>query len=182
MPNRHHYGIQSPVSPSTHLSTSAPRSYHTTTGGQASSLASAGVEDPESSANIQNTFKIVTTKRALLLCAPSEEEEIKWLSAIRVLIARRSGGTGPGSIPGPSGQTATGQSSAGAGTNVVGTGSVNVGGGAAASVSPRGNGAGNEQQTTSGHGRRTSVSEKNRRTRSTSTTSGSGIPVVTAET
>jgi len=36
-----------------------------------------------------NTFKIVTTKRTLLLCAPSEEEEIKWLSAICALIARR---------------------------------------------------------------------------------------------
>lgn len=38
----------------------------------------------------QHTFKIVTTKRMLLLCAPSEEEEIKWLSAVRALIARRS--------------------------------------------------------------------------------------------
>ncbi|KAG6813963.1 hypothetical protein H0H92_005218 [Tricholoma furcatifolium] len=38
-----------------------------------------------------NTFKIVTTKRTLLLCAPSEEDEIKWLGAIRALIARRSG-------------------------------------------------------------------------------------------
>lgn len=37
-----------------------------------------------------HTFKIVTTKRTLLLCAPSEEEEIKWLSAVRALIARRS--------------------------------------------------------------------------------------------
>lgn len=36
-----------------------------------------------------HTFKIVTTKRTLLLCAPSEEEEIKWLSAICALIARR---------------------------------------------------------------------------------------------
>ncbi|KAG2074328.1 PH-domain-containing protein, partial [Suillus decipiens] len=43
------------------------------------------------------TFKIVTTKRTLLLCAPSEEEEIKWLSAIRALIARRSGA---GVVPG----------------------------------------------------------------------------------
>ncbi|KAH7884375.1 hypothetical protein F5I97DRAFT_1929251 [Phlebopus sp. FC_14] len=43
------------------------------------------------------TFKIVTTKRTLLLCAPSEEEEIKWLSAIRALIARR---TGAGVVPG----------------------------------------------------------------------------------
>ncbi|KAG1887054.1 hypothetical protein F4604DRAFT_1877624 [Suillus subluteus] len=45
------------------------------------------------------TFKIVTTKRTLLLCAPSEEEEIKWLSAIRALIARRSGA---GVVPGDS--------------------------------------------------------------------------------
>ncbi|TBU50364.1 PH-domain-containing protein [Dichomitus squalens] len=44
-----------------------------------------------------HTFKIVTTKRTLLLCAPSEEEEIKWLSAIRALIARRSG---QGVVPG----------------------------------------------------------------------------------
>lgn len=36
------------------------------------------------------TFKIVTTKRTFLLCAPSEAEEIKWLSAVRALIARRS--------------------------------------------------------------------------------------------
>lgn len=43
------------------------------------------------------TFKIVTTKRTLLLCAPSEEEEIKWLSAVRALIARR---TGAGVVPG----------------------------------------------------------------------------------
>ena len=38
----------------------------------------------------QYAFKIVTKKRPLLLCAPSEAEEIKWLSAIRALIARRS--------------------------------------------------------------------------------------------
>lgn len=44
-----------------------------------------------------HTFKIVTTKRTLLLCAPSEEEEIKWLSAVRALIARRSGA---GVVPG----------------------------------------------------------------------------------
>ncbi|KAH9950000.1 PH-domain-containing protein [Amylocystis lapponica] len=44
-----------------------------------------------------HTFKVVTTKRTLLLCAPSEEEEIKWLSAVRALIARRSG---QGVVPG----------------------------------------------------------------------------------
>ncbi|EMD33988.1 hypothetical protein CERSUDRAFT_117508 [Gelatoporia subvermispora B] len=44
-----------------------------------------------------HTFKIVTTKRTLLLCAPSEEEEIRWLSAVRALLARRSG---QGVVPG----------------------------------------------------------------------------------
>ena len=38
----------------------------------------------------KHTFKIVTTKRTLVLCAPTEEESIKWLSAVRALIARRS--------------------------------------------------------------------------------------------
>jgi hypothetical protein len=47
-----------------------------------------------------HTFKIVTTKRTLLLCAPSEEDEIKWLGAVRALIARRSGA---GVVPGVSG-------------------------------------------------------------------------------
>lgn len=49
------------------------------------------------------TFKIVTTKRTLLLCAPSEEEEIQWLSAVRALIARRVGKGRNTSVSGPSG-------------------------------------------------------------------------------
>ena len=45
-------------------------------------------------------FKIVTTKRNLLLCAPTEEDEIRWLGAVRALIARRSGaGVVPGESP-----------------------------------------------------------------------------------
>jgi len=44
-----------------------------------------------------NTFKIVTTKRTLLLSAPSEDDEIKWMGAIRALIARR---TDSGLVPG----------------------------------------------------------------------------------
>lgn len=36
------------------------------------------------------TFKVITPKKTLLLCAPSEEEEVKWISAIRALIARRT--------------------------------------------------------------------------------------------
>ena len=46
-----------------------------------------------------HTFKIVTTKRTLLVCAPSEEDEIKWMGAIRALIARR---TDSGLVPGQS--------------------------------------------------------------------------------
>ncbi|EEB91949.1 hypothetical protein MPER_09615, partial [Moniliophthora perniciosa FA553] len=42
-----------------------------------------------------HTFKIVTTKKTLLLCAPSEEDEITWLGAVRALIARRAAGTAP---------------------------------------------------------------------------------------
>lgn len=42
-------------------------------------------------------FKIVTTKRTLLLCAPSEEDELRWLGAVRALITRRSGS---GQLPG----------------------------------------------------------------------------------
>lgn len=50
--------------------------------------------------NVAHTFKIVTTKRALLLCAPSEEDEIKWLGAIQSLISRRSeSGQVPGKMP-----------------------------------------------------------------------------------
>lgn len=40
--------------------------------------------------NYQHTFKIITPKRTFLVCAPNEEEEIKWLAALHVLVARRS--------------------------------------------------------------------------------------------
>ncbi|KAG8954386.1 hypothetical protein FRC04_011712 [Tulasnella sp. 424] len=45
---------------------------------------------PSEFQQLPHTFKIVTPKRPLLLCAPSEEEEIRWLSAVRALIARRT--------------------------------------------------------------------------------------------
>ncbi|KAJ6520918.1 pleckstrin-like protein [Mycena vulgaris] len=78
---------------------------------------------PPTDANDAHTFKIVTTKRTLLLCAPSEEDEIKWLGAVRALIARRSGS---GGMPGDSTKiitsggndispTASGMSSGGSG-------------------------------------------------------------------
>jgi pleckstrin homology domain-containing family A member 1/2 len=61
-----------------------------------------------------------------VLCAPSEEEEVQWLSAVRALIARRSdAGVVPGDVQGTSmvksvvgvdhghGQVATGSGSGG---------------------------------------------------------------------
>ncbi|KNZ81811.1 Pleckstrin like protein [Termitomyces sp. J132] len=56
-----------------------------------SSIVSASPSSEADSPQSAHTFKIVTTKRTLLLCAPSEEDEIKWLGSIRALIARRSG-------------------------------------------------------------------------------------------
>ena len=61
-------------------------------------------DDGDGGGDEKHTFKVVTTKRTLLLCAPSEEEEIKWLSAVRALIARRSGA---GVVPGDSAAVAT---------------------------------------------------------------------------
>lgn len=50
------------------------------------------------------TFKVITPKKTLLLCAPSEEEEVKWIGAIRVLIARRTTAeAGAGHVQAPSG-------------------------------------------------------------------------------
>ncbi|KAI0322120.1 hypothetical protein OF83DRAFT_1161384 [Amylostereum chailletii] len=55
------------------------------------SSSGAGGSEDESGAGT-HTFKIVTMERTLLLCAPSEEEEIRWVSAVRALIARREEG------------------------------------------------------------------------------------------
>ena len=54
---------------------------------------SSGAVNTEETEDAQkkHTFKIITTKKTFLLCAPSEEEEIKWLGAVRALIARRTG-------------------------------------------------------------------------------------------
>lgn len=64
-------------------------------------------DDAADAAARTHTFKVVTTKRTLLLCAPSEEEEIRWLSAVRALLARRSGaGVVPGDARAPAAATA----------------------------------------------------------------------------
>ncbi|KAG8830745.1 hypothetical protein FRC17_004308 [Serendipita sp. 399] len=45
---------------------------------------------PNDTPGVNYTFKVITPKKTLLLCAPSEEEEVKWISAVRALIARRT--------------------------------------------------------------------------------------------
>lgn len=58
----------------------------------------------------QHIIRIVTNKRRFDLCAPSEEEEIKWIAAIRALVnrerERRQLGSGPGPGPGAAGASA----------------------------------------------------------------------------
>jgi len=79
-------------------------SHHSTSQAPSSPSAPSGSVSAETDTAVPGksfTFKIITPKRTLLLCAPSEEEEIKWLSAVRALIARRAG-TGakdPASLP-----------------------------------------------------------------------------------
>ncbi|KAH8117773.1 PH-domain-containing protein [Phellopilus nigrolimitatus] len=86
----------------------APSSSSATTSGEHSNAhpherdAANGALGSGGSSGGQYTFKIVTTKRSLLLCAPSEAEEIKWLSAVRALIARRANPAG-GTIQGAEG-------------------------------------------------------------------------------
>ncbi|KAF6759884.1 pleckstrin-like protein [Ephemerocybe angulata] len=85
-----------------------------------------------------HTFKIVTTKRNLLLCAPTEDDEIKWLGAIRALIARRSGS---GVVPGKTPKASMGVASvaaAAAATGVPGAASSVAATGHATELSPSG--------------------------------------------
>lgn len=59
--------------------------------GPASSQQSSNtLSDDYTASGLNYTFKIITPKKTLLLSAPTEEEEVKWISAIRALIARRA--------------------------------------------------------------------------------------------
>lgn len=59
--------------------------------------AGVGLErDGSSKKRMDNCFKIITPKRVYLLCAPTEEEEIKWLSALQALLARTRDSKRPG--------------------------------------------------------------------------------------
>jgi hypothetical protein len=87
----------------------------------ASSVSGGGFGDeegtPTSGPGASYTFKIVATKKNLLLCAPSEEEEIQWLSAVRALIARKvNGGVSASSSGGQNPFDAGASVASGAGT------------------------------------------------------------------
>lgn len=47
----------------------------------------------------ENLFKLVTAKRTFVLCAPSEEDEIKWLAAFRALLTRQREWSSQGDPP-----------------------------------------------------------------------------------
>ena len=93
--------------------------------------AAAAPDDGDGAGTRTHTFKVVTTKRTLLLCAPSEEEEIRWLSAIRALIARRSG---QGVVPGE--PQSVGVSSPAGAAAAVGAGGAAGAAGAAGTTAP----------------------------------------------
>ncbi|SCV73571.1 BQ2448_7497 [Microbotryum intermedium] len=50
-------------------------------------------------AAFDHCFKIITPKRTFLVCAPSEEDEIKWLAALQCLVQRKNG-TNPAVVGG----------------------------------------------------------------------------------
>ncbi|WVR06152.1 hypothetical protein IAU60_003182 [Kwoniella sp. DSM 27419] len=43
-------------------------------------------DSDHATAQDSNTFRLITAKRTFVLCAPSEEDEIKWLAAFRALL------------------------------------------------------------------------------------------------
>ena len=59
----------------------------------------------------ENCFQIITPKRTFILCAPGEDEEIKWISALKTLITRQRNGQTPSANP-PLSPTSLGPASA----------------------------------------------------------------------
>ncbi|CCF53871.1 uncharacterized protein UHO2_00985 [Ustilago hordei] len=59
----------------------------------------------------ENCFQIITPKRTFILCAPGEDEEIKWISALKTLITRQRNGQTPSVNP-PLSPTSIGPASA----------------------------------------------------------------------
>lgn len=78
-------------------------------GGSASGGGSMASSSDAGKKRTDNSFKIITPKRTFLLCAPSEEEEIKWLSALHALLTRTRGASSvPTLAPAPGGGRGTG--------------------------------------------------------------------------
>lgn len=50
-------------------------------------------DDQAGESRTPHCFKIVTTKRTYVLCAPTEEEEIMWISALQTILNRQRNGT-----------------------------------------------------------------------------------------
>lgn len=101
-----------------------------------------------SSKRMDNSFKIITPKRVFLLCAPTEEEEIKWLSALQALLARSRGsgaatGGAAGGAPAATGAAASAPGSGGASSAAAGTeGQASAPSGLVSSPSMSGSGVG----------------------------------------
>jgi hypothetical protein len=75
------------------------RSHRRFPGTHASSAAGASGSSASPLGQWQHTFQVITPKRTFKLCAPTEEEEIKWLAALRALINRERGVMSPGGGP-----------------------------------------------------------------------------------
>ncbi|GAA6033176.1 hypothetical protein JCM8097_002983 [Rhodosporidiobolus ruineniae] len=73
-------------------STSAPpkRSHPLSPSSPSAPSALSGTTSGGGERNYEHCFKIITPKRTYLVCAPSEEDEIKWLAALQCLVARRT--------------------------------------------------------------------------------------------
>ncbi|GHJ88592.1 hypothetical protein NliqN6_4994 [Naganishia liquefaciens] len=93
-------GHPNAASPRARTNSHSSRSHRRFVGAHASSTA--GGASSGATAPWQHTFQVITPKRTFKLCAPSEEEEIKWLAALRALINRERGMTSPGIAPMPS--------------------------------------------------------------------------------
>ncbi|EST09780.1 Pleckstrin [Kalmanozyma brasiliensis GHG001] len=91
-------------SPSTGASAAAPEkperrgSMINAAAGVASNM-TAGMVGGSSKKRKENCFQIITPKRTFILCAPGEDEEIKWISALKTLITRQRNGQTPGVNP-----------------------------------------------------------------------------------
>ncbi|KAJ9105184.1 hypothetical protein QFC19_003644 [Naganishia cerealis] len=97
----------SPTSPksraNSHSSRAQQHSHRKFAGGPYQGTSNSGLRTTQQQE--QHTFQVITPRRTFKLCAPTEEEEIKWLAALRALINRERGAMSPGASIGPSGNT-----------------------------------------------------------------------------